>query len=97
MFAVGSLWPFGRKRRPWHDFYPGSVPATLDYPNQPLGWLLEQAATRFPNRVACYYYSQRTTYEELHSQARKLAQLLINGGFNTLQFTLMGAILGAWH
>ena len=80
MFAVGSLWPFGRKRRPWHDYYPASVPATLDYPSQPLGWLLEHAATRFPNRVACHYYSQQTTYEELLSQARKLAQLLVDNG-----------------
>ncbi len=30
-------------------------------------------------------------------ERRPLAQFLINGGFNTLQFTLMGAILGAWH
>jgi long-chain acyl-CoA synthetase len=80
MFAIGSLWPFGRKRRPWHDCYPAAVPATLDYPNQPLGWLLEHAASRYPNRVACHYYSQRITYEELQSHARKLAQLLIDNG-----------------
>ena len=80
MFAIGSVWPFGRKRRPWHDSYPGSVPATLDYPNQPLGWLLEHAAARFPNRAACHYYSQRITYEELLAQSRKLAQLLVSNG-----------------
>src|SRR5258708_6949777 len=80
MIEIGSLWPFGRKRRPWHDCYPASVPATLEYPNQPLGWLLEHAAARFPNRVACHYYSQRITYEELLSHARKLAQLLVENG-----------------
>src|SRR5258708_20560677 len=80
MIEIGSLWPFGRKRRPWHDCYPASVPATLEYPNQPLGWLLEQPAARFPNRVACHYYSQRITYEELLSHARKLGQWLVSNG-----------------
>ncbi len=80
MNAIGSLWPFGKKTRPWHDCYPAGVPATLEYPNQPLGWLLEHAVERFPNRVACHYYSQRITYEELLSHARKLSQLLIENG-----------------
>jgi len=47
MFAIGGLWPFGRKRRPWHDCYPAAVPVTLDYPRQPLGWLLEQEGELF--------------------------------------------------
>jgi long-chain acyl-CoA synthetase len=80
MFALGSLWPFGRKSRPWHDFYPAGVPAALDYPSQPLGWLLENAALHFPHRVACHYYSQRLTYQELLSRAQKLAQLLVDNG-----------------
>jgi len=80
MVEIGSLWPFGRNRRPWHDCYPAAVPASLDYPNQPLGWLLENAAARYPNRVACHYYSQRITYEELLSHSRKLAQLLVDNG-----------------
>jgi MFS family permease len=30
-------------------------------------------------------------------ERRSLALALINGGYATLQFTLIGAILGAWH
>jgi len=30
-------------------------------------------------------------------ERRKLRLWLINGGYQTLQFTIMGAILGAWH
>ena len=30
-------------------------------------------------------------------ERRPLPLFLINGGYHTLQFTLMGAILGAWH
>jgi hypothetical protein len=30
-------------------------------------------------------------------ERRPLALLLVNGGYHSLQFTLFGAILGAWH
>lgn len=30
-------------------------------------------------------------------ERRPLTLFLINGGYHTLQFTLIGAILGAWH
>ena len=81
MFALGSLWPFSRKTRPWQDQYPAGVPAHLKYPAEPLGWLLEHAASRFPKRVACHYYSQQLTYEELLAQARRFAAALQREGF----------------
>jgi len=80
MFALTSLWPFGRKKRPWQDHYPAGVPLHLEYPREPLGWLLEQAAERFPHRVACFYYSQRLTYSELLSQSRRFASVLVQSG-----------------
>jgi long-chain acyl-CoA synthetase len=80
MVALGSLWPFGRTRRPWHDHYPEGVPASLEYPPEPLGWLLENAAALYPERIACRYYSQRMTYAELFAQARRLAQVLKREG-----------------
>mgnify|MGYP001320518097 FL=1 len=30
-------------------------------------------------------------------ERKSLSLFLINGGYHTLQFTLIGAILGAWH
>jgi long-chain acyl-CoA synthetase len=80
MFALTSLWPFGRKKRPWHAHYPAGVPLHLEYPREPLGWLLEQAAERFPNRVACHYYSQQVTYAELLAQSRRFASVLVQSG-----------------
>jgi long-chain acyl-CoA synthetase len=80
MFALTSLWPFGRKKRPWDDHYPAGVPLHLEYPREPLGWLLEDAARRFPNRVACHYYSQELTYADLLSQSRRFASVLIEAG-----------------
>ena len=80
MFSLRTLWPFGGPARPWLDHYPAGVPANLEYPREPLGWLLENAAARFPGRVACRYYSQRITYDEMLSRARRLAALLVREG-----------------
>ena len=80
MFELRNLWPFGRNRAPWRAHYPAGIPASLEYPREPLGWLLEQAATKYPQRVACRYYSQRITYDELLARARGLASFLIKEG-----------------
>lgn len=80
MFELRNLWPFGRNRAPWRDHYPAGVPAHLDYPREPLSWLLEQAAAKYPQRVACRYYSQRITYDELLGRARRLASFLLKEG-----------------
>jgi long-chain acyl-CoA synthetase len=79
-FAFRDGWPFGRTKHPWREQYPSRVPSHLDYPNAPLGWLLEKAATDFPDRVACHYYEQHLTYDELLSRARKLANVLLRAG-----------------
>lgn len=80
MFTLKKLWPFSRTQKPWREHYPPEVPLTLNYPAEPLGWLLEQAAARFPNRVACHYYSQQITYAELLSRSRRLASVLVREG-----------------
>jgi long-chain acyl-CoA synthetase len=80
MVALGSCGSSGRKQIPWRDHYPANVPLHLDYPREPLGWLLEQAAARYPDRVACRYYAQELTYCELLAQARKFKGVLIGQG-----------------
>jgi long-chain acyl-CoA synthetase len=81
MVAFSSEWKSKKENRAaWLDRYPSSVPPHLEYPREPLYWLLEQAAARFPDRVACCYYSQRLTYSELLSQARRLARVLVREG-----------------
>jgi long-chain acyl-CoA synthetase len=65
---------------PWREHYPADVPLHLNYPQEPLGWLLERAAAWYPERVACRYYSQTLTYRELLAQARKFKGLLISHG-----------------
>ncbi len=65
---------------PWLAHYPECVPATLDYPQQPLWWLLEEAARNFPDRVACHYYRQQVKYSELFDAARRTAETLVRLG-----------------
>ncbi len=69
-----------RQEFPWLSHYASGVPAHLAYPNQTLGWLLEQAAERFPTRVACRYYHEHLTYSELLEKARRLAAVFVREG-----------------
>jgi len=68
------------KVRPWLENYPDGVPTTLEYPTQPLWWLLQTAADEFPDRIACNYYDQTLTYKELFDSARRIAAHLRQTG-----------------
>jgi len=60
---------------PWLKHYPICTPAHLEYPAEPVWWLLEQAASKFPHRKAVRYFDETLTYEELYVQARRAAAL----------------------
>lgn len=90
---------------PWVAHYPRCVPAHLDYPDEPAFFLLEEAARREPSRIACQYYHQKLTYEELHAQARRFADALRRRGLepgqrvgillpNTPEYLI--ALFGTW-
>ncbi len=80
MPVLFDQWPNDGLSRPWHSHYPNNVPTSLKYPREPLSWLLEDAAVRFPERIACRYYEQQVTYRELLSQARRFAEVLQREG-----------------
>src|SRR5262245_44274087 len=80
MPALPALSTSGSQSRPWLERYPAGVPANLDYPEHPLGWLLERGASKFPRHVACCYYAEQLTYEELLSRARRFASVLKREG-----------------
>jgi long-chain acyl-CoA synthetase len=65
---------------PWFERYPACIPARLDYPEQPLWWLLERASEQFAQRVACRYFRESLTYAELHEKARRAATLFQDVG-----------------
>ncbi len=64
----------------WIVHYPKGVPAHLDYPKEPLGWLLQQVAEQKPDQVACHYFQQQITYQELFHQSQQLAAVLLRNG-----------------
>jgi len=77
---LGGWRPDVRTERPWLEHYPSGVPAELAYPQQRLGWLLQQAAERYPSRLACSYYHEQLTYAELLSRAERLAMVFVREG-----------------
>jgi len=69
-----------REPRPWLNSYPADVPAMLTYPEEPVTWLLERAAERWPDRPACIYYDEQVTYSRLLSRARRVGMWLKEQG-----------------
>lgn len=61
--------------RLWLKHYSNCIPAALEYPHQPVWWLLDRAAQQFPQRTACQYYNERWTYAQLAEHARRAATL----------------------
>ncbi|HEV3437180.1 MAG TPA: AMP-binding protein, partial [Gemmata sp.] len=67
--------------RIWLAHYPKGIPEHLDYPNEPVSWLLEQATRLVPSRVACRFFRQQFTYEQLLDRSRRMAAALLSRGF----------------
>ena len=61
---------------PWIHHYEPGVPAQLEIPEQPLTWLLERTASRYPDRTALIYFGRRLSYAELAQGAHRFATAL---------------------
>lgn len=66
--------------RPWLDHYGPTVPKTVDIPDQPLTWLLDESARRYGANLAIEYYGTRLTYLQLASLAERFARALVRLG-----------------
>jgi long-chain acyl-CoA synthetase len=66
--------------QPWLRHYDAAVPAALTYPDQPLTWLLDEAARKYGERDALIFYGRRFTYSQLASLANRFASRLIELG-----------------
>jgi long-chain acyl-CoA synthetase len=58
---------------PWIQHYEQGVPAHLDIPDQPVTWLLDRTASRYPGRTALIYYGTRLSYAQLAHHAHRFA------------------------
>jgi len=66
--------------RPWLRQYDPAVPPTIDYPPQPLTWLLDEAARRHGSRDALHFYGRRFSYAQLAALVDRFAGALITLG-----------------
>ena len=62
--------------RVWVRHYDPGVPATIDYPRVPLFRLFEQAADRFPDRIATSFFGATLSYRELDALTNRFAHAL---------------------
>ncbi|HEU5348999.1 MAG TPA: long-chain fatty acid--CoA ligase [Ktedonobacterales bacterium] len=65
---------------PWLSHYSPAVPAHIDVPDQPLSWLLDEAARQYGTNVAIEYYGMHCTYLRLASLADRFAHVLLQLG-----------------
>ena len=65
---------------PWLSHYSPTVSARVDIPDQPLSWLLDQAAQRFGANSAIEYYGTRWSYLQLAALADRFAHALVQLG-----------------
>ena len=56
--------------------YAPGVPAVVALPTQPLSTVLDDAAKRFPQRIAVDFLGTNITYAQLHTQVQRAAEAL---------------------
>lgn len=70
--------------KPWLKFYDEGVPHTLEYPEVPLHWFLEESARKYPESIATImpgkFGDTKLTYRELDELANRLANALVDLG-----------------
>jgi long-chain acyl-CoA synthetase len=92
-------------QRAWRERFPCDTTGRLPYPHVAVSALLETAASRFPDRVACTLYGRPTSYARLDEQARHFAGALAALGAGPGRFVgillpnipeYLVALQGAW-
>jgi long-chain acyl-CoA synthetase len=70
--------------KPWLKFYDEDVPHTLEYPEVPLHWYLEESARKYPDVIATIFPGRfgetKLTFKELNDLANRLANAIIDLG-----------------
>ncbi|MGO8950838.1 MAG: long-chain-fatty-acid--CoA ligase [Ktedonobacterales bacterium] len=66
--------------RPWVAHYSPGVPASLDIPQKPLTWILDQATRHYGANTAIEYYGTKLSYLQLNSLVDRFAHALIHLG-----------------
>ncbi len=67
--------------KPWLKFYDAHVPGQMQYPEILLPQILDEAAGRFPDRIAVFFFGGKLKYGELRMQTDRFARALRGLGF----------------
>ena len=66
--------------RPWLKNYDKGVPQTIDYPQVPLFYLLEEAARKYPSAPCTIFKGARVSYKEMNELTDRLSAGLASLG-----------------
>lgn len=66
--------------RPWLNHYGSTVPKSVDIPDKPLSWLMDEAARKYGANIAVEYYGTRLSYLQLESLVERFARALVQLG-----------------
>lgn len=62
--------------KPWLAHYPEEIPASIDYDNVPLQWYLQEAGTKYSDKIAIHFMGKELTYHEVYMSSLKFANYL---------------------
>ena len=66
--------------RPWTAHYDKGVPASLDFPNEPLFYFLEEAARKYPDRACTIFKGAAISFREMDEITDHVAAGLVDLG-----------------
>ncbi|MFZ1041356.1 MAG: long-chain fatty acid--CoA ligase [Anaerolineales bacterium] len=65
---------------PWIAHYDQGVPASIDYPKEPLFHLLEESARKYPDRACTIFKGAVISYKEMNDKTDRIAAALADIG-----------------
>ncbi len=65
---------------PWIAHYDRGVPATLQYPEKPLYWFLQESARKYPNRACTIFKGAVISFKEMDEISDHVAAALVDLG-----------------
>ncbi len=68
------------KDRPWIAHYDRGVPATIDYPKEPLFHFLEESARKYPDRACTIFKGAVISFKEMNERSDRIAAALADMG-----------------
>jgi len=64
----------------WLKNYPEEVPESVEYPEVPMHYYLDEAASEYPDKVSMIFVDKKITYKQFREDVLRLAQALLDLG-----------------